>query len=360
MLLEDINLNEDFVASITRELFKNEKVVKESVKTDVYYKLFSHPKYSTEVVNFKQSYFIYGIFTRIASAISENNDELGKNYLLTLEAYLTTRAEDEIPDATEYHILGAALKVGSNEQKSKILADAVVMIVKSYPQYINKPNPNGSLPIEQVQKDSYLYKVLVNNGAVPPIPVGFWQGLLGKKQKYVEQENNILKLEKSEVSEVEVNKKEITSLANKFKSDFKELNKYTESELCDPVIKFKCENMYLKTMKLTQTMLHYNIKPTYEDSHFLSENLSKYLTKSLSSYLTLCKAAEDFTVLNDKNSNETKENKLNNAKKQCEEHIDLLTEQLVLISENAAMYVSENAQKELNVTGRVIKKSINK
>ena len=113
-------------------------------------------------------------------------------------------------------------------------------------------------------------------------------------------------------------------------------------------------------MKLTQTMLHYNIKPTYEDSHFLSENLSKYLTKSLSSYLTLCKAAEDFTVLNDKNSNETKENKLNNAKKQCEEHIDLLTEQLVLISENAAMYVSENAQKELNVTGRVIKKSINK
>ena len=61
-----------------------------------------------------------------------------------------------------------------------------------------------------------------------------------------------------------------------------------------------------------------------------------------------------------KNSNETKENKLNNAKKQCEEHIDLLTEQLVLISENAAMYVSENAQKELNVTGRVIKKSINK
>jgi hypothetical protein len=135
------------------------------------------------------------------------------------------------------------------------------------------------------------------------------------------------------------------------KNDFRTMQDYLLDELCDPSIKMKCENMFLKADKLSMVMEKNNLSSYGEELHFLSENFAKYLKNSLKAYIDLSHAAYAL---------ENNPKKLDEAKKLCMEHVNLLTEQLDLITSNISNGLSQDALIELKTSGKFLEDRFNK
>lgn len=370
-LLDDMSLKDTYIARIMNSLFSKYEVITQCYESDVYSKLFSHPNFDPYNMNLGQGYILYGLLSELGRSVNSeyintlntgNSDktkaiayskaeEVGRPYLKILKDFLTSYPSDEVPDSTNYNIIGAAVCV-ANDSKSefKILHNAANMIMHRYPVYLNKPNPNPNqtLPIMQVEKDSEVYRLLISNGAIAPeAETGFFRsiaGFLGRKNKPY-----IPTVEDTIVESRMPNSKLIT-LRNQMREDFKIMRGDLSNPLCDSVIKFKCENMFLRSEKLVMMMDKHSFNNSVEEIHFLGNNFSNYLKESLRTYIEVCQAVVDL------GSDDKLEKRLGEAKEKCLEQIDLLAEQLSLISENVYNEVEGNATRNQNIRGRFLQK----
>jgi hypothetical protein len=346
-LLDDMTLKANYISRIADSLFGNTQVIAKCCETDIYSKLFSHPSFDPQVINLGQGYFLYGILSELGKVANRSGEDAARPYFKILDSYIHSYPEDDVPEATNFHIVGAAVHVASKSE-SKTVTDAAGLILRRYNKYINKPNPFGTLPINQVEKDSPIYRILINHGAISPEPEpGFWGSMMSVfngKRKQAE----VMQQESMENARVVAPNSNLMALRNQMRDDFRVMRNYINNDLCDTNIKLKCENMFLKSERLVMMMEKHNVNQSYEDMHFLGKNFSNYLKESLSSYISVCQATVDLA------SEDKKTSKLMAAKKQCMEQVDLLAEQVALISQNIFNEVEGNAARNLNVRGRVL------
>lgn len=348
-ILDNMMLKSNYVNRMSESLLQNRPLLTKACDTDVYHRLFSHPGFDPNVVNLDQGHFLYGILSELGKEFQRSGEAAAKPLFKVLDAYIDSSTEDDIPVAVNFHIVGAAVHVAS-ELDSKIVTDAASLILKRYNKYVNKPNPFGQLPIMQVEKDSPVYRLLVNNGAIAPEPEqGIWNIMISvfkkkKNQEFVEDLNAATQSSQ----QASTNNSSLVSLRNKMRDDFRVMRNYTSHHLCDPTIKMRCENMFLKSDKLVMQMEKHGVNQAFEDMFFLGENFSKYLKESLRIYIEVCEATVDFT------HGATANAKLGEAKKKCMEQVELLSEQLSLITENIFNQVEDNAVRQMNARSRFL------
>jgi hypothetical protein len=367
VLLSDLTLKSTYVETIAQALVTNKKAVEKIVQTDVYDMLFAHPNFDDQSFNLGQIYLIYGFLSAINSAAVDKNEDLAKKYVKVLDSYLSNYPSPSVKDAAEYHIVGAAVFAASpgNTAKSKeagynaskAAIEAVSLIAKNFPQFINQPNPNGELPIMQIDKDSSLYTLLINNGAIPmepEKPKTFANSLMklisGKKE---EPTVNQAQLERAQLAAKETVKQNtqatpLSELRRKIREDLQNMQPLVKDPLCDLSIKLKCENMFLSADKLLMMMEKHKIKNAYEEMNFLSENFATYVQKTLTYYIQVCSATVDLA------HKQQQDEKLKNAKEECLRQIDLLMMQVNLFSDNIFRNVEMNAKTDLRVQGRFL------
>lgn len=177
------------------------------------------------------------------------------------------------------------------------------------------------------------------NGSV----LGVFKGKKEKKDVVIEQED-------TQMPQQETAQSSIGIIRIKMRNDFRTMKEYISNELCEPSIKMKCENMFLKADKLLTVMEKNNMSSYNEELHFLSENFSNYLKKSLKAYIDLAHATHE---LDDDQSRTLK------AKNLCMEHVNLLTEQLDLIINNISNGLAGNAMMELKARGKFLEDRFN-
>ncbi len=349
-MLQNQHLKQVYLEKIGNFLF-SPKNIEKLYQTDIYEKFFVHKSFDDQSFTLGQGYFLYGLLSKMGLAAKREGNTEARYYLRILDTYLNTLAADTIPDSPEFHIVGAAVhvaKIGDCQSTT----EACVLVMRRFARYINRPNPSGVLPISQVDKTSALFRILVNNGAIPPEPEPtFWSSVLnifkGKKDSRAEaqpsEELNVPLGPKSSIAVIRV----------KMRNDFRSMRTYLAHESCDPIIKMKCENMFLKADKLSAVMEKNHLVSFTDELHFLSENFSNYLMQSLKAYVDLV-----FTSTNlDEESQAAK--KVENAKKICMNHVDLLTEQLDLITNNISNGLSDGALSQLKVRSKFLEQRFN-
>lgn len=350
------SLRSTYIERIAQSLFAKPTVINKCAQTDVYALMFSHPNFNHQAVNLGQGYTLYGLLSRMGiSSKEESNQGLVRSYMKVLEAYVENHPDDNVPSSANFHIVGAAVHVAS---LSESLADACNLIMRRYQQYINQPNPSGKLPIQQVEKDTLLYRLMVNHGAIPPEPPqSFWNTvasyIIPGKKSSESHRDAVLRVaeEMSSKKSSESPKGSLKTLRQQMREDFREMKEYLKNDLCDPIIKFKCENMFLKADHLVMMMDRHSLKNSFEDMHFLGENFSNYLNTSLKKYIEACQAAYDFTAPPQKND---LQHKVNEAKNLCMQQVNLLTEQIELISHNTFTDANSEALKGLRVQSKFL------
>jgi DNA-binding transcriptional MerR regulator len=120
------------------------------------------------------------------------------------------------------------------------------------------------------------------------------------------------------------------------------------SRYCDSVIKIKCENMFLKADNLSIVMEQKKLVSFTNELHFLGQNFSRYLKQSLNAYVEINQISQK---LDDK---KTSEEKIEKTKNICMNHVNLLDEQLVLITNNINTLLSDSAFDQLKVRGKFL------
>lgn len=356
VLLDKESLKTSFVERIGSSLFANDEVIKACSQTDIYNKLFSHNNFDPNVFNLEQGHFLYGLLSKVGIAAGNPAREyMAKSYVKIVDAFLQSTKEDSIPPAITYHIVGAAVFVASESQHQASM-DCCTLILRRYPKYVNKPNPNGMMPIAQVAKDTPLYRLLINNGAITPDPEPtFWSGMLnmfGKKKKQDTAALRQIEEQQAQSTVTPAPDGSLQALRARMREDFRSMRQIISSDLCDPVIKMRCENMFLNSDNLVQKMEKHNIKNAYEDVHFLSQNFSSYLKQSLNSYMQVCEATVDFA------SQDKQEEKLKRAKDSCLEQINLLDQQLQLITDNIFSSVESSSLMSMRVRTKFLQEKI--
>lgn len=360
ILLEDLTLKNTSIERIANTIFKNNNTIELALKTDVLSKLFSHPSFDHKLINLGQNYFIYGLYAKIGTSLLDSNFEVAEMYNKVLTTYLDNTKDKEIPNSTNFHVLGAIVALNSYFQKNmgeqttkatKILLKSTERVLKSYPEYVNIKNPNGTYPIVSLKEHSPIYDLLIKNEAAP----------LKSRFTLLAIIKQLFGLYKPEVNEDMVrqffinrenfnkNKEKTQTLSEKLDNNFIEINQLAHDPMCDSVIQYKCDNIYLKAVHIATMIEKHDVKGVYEDIHFLTNNLAKYLHKSLSIYLQICNATVDFI-------GEDKQHiKLQNAKEQCIDQIDLLKSHLDAINENIFNTVEDSVKTDSRVHSRVLK-----
>ena len=372
IILDDLRLKEAIVDKIGSVLLVNRKAIEQCANSDVYEKLFSHNNFNPKTTDLQQNHLVYGLLSEIGKTSFAGDFNLAKHYYNMLNTFLHTYMshDDNIEDAPQYNVVGAAINVvekleshfKANEKdlsKAKIALDAATLIVRRYKHYINKPNPDGRLSIEISIKDSNAYRLLVNNGALTAEPEpGLFNALsrmMGGRKRELDKQREMI-IEKGREVATQVVKEvsgntSVNTLKNQMREDFRTMRGYIGNKLCDPSIKFKCENMFLKSEKLVNLMEKYNTDnsfKSFEDMIFLSKNFSEYLKESLKAYIAVCEATHDFS------DNDMKYEKLEVVRKKCLTQVDLLAEQVELINQNISAEAEGNALRNLNIQGRFL------
>jgi hypothetical protein len=349
-ILSNPYLKKPHIEKIGNFLF-NSKNVEKFYQSDIYEKFFTHRSFDEQIFTLGQGYFIYGLLAKIGITSKRDGSEVANYYVSILNSYLNTYEKDEVPDSPELHIVGAAVQV-AKVGNCKSATEACVLIMRRFGKYINRPNPSGLLPISQVEKESPLFRILVNNGAVPPEPEPtFWTSVFG----IFKNKTTLQYMPQQSATSVGISSKptSITSIRVKMRNDFRAMREYIANENCDAEIKMKCENMFLKADKLGLVMEKNNLSSFTDELHFLSENFSNYLKQSLKAYTDL--------VFTTKNLDEvsTASKKIDHAKKVCLNHVNLLFEQLDLISGNISNGLSDGALSQLKVRSKFLEQRFN-
>lgn len=359
-LLNDNNINKkiyNYIGKIILDdsaFFFNESNDK---KEDIYKAFFKNSLFDHAEYNFKQGYFLYGILSKIGihsmknEANSSYNQNTAQNYFNILKIYLEEAKDDLIPNTPEFNIIGAAIHV-YNTTESPIGLETAKLIIQNYKEYINTPNPSGKLSIELVSQDSPIYNMLIVNGAIPadPSPT-FWKSMFkifNKKEKNQIFQPNI-DVKKDSKENVRRNAESIADIRINMKNDFRSMKDLLSNELCDLKIKLKCENMFLKADKLAMIMEKNNLITFYDELFFLNENFSNYLRKSIDSYINT------MTTIKEISNEQLRNNKSEEAKSLCLEHIDLLKEQLEQMIDNISSNIADNSISDLKVRGKFLK-----
>lgn len=374
IVLDNLTLSANHLERISNSLFKDITAMEQSLQKGLFEKLFSHPNFNPLTVNLGQSHCLYGLLSKFGgSVLSRDSDahEYVKAYFKVLTAYTKTSIEDNIPDAESYHILGAALMVAkgcyeknTEKENEKYIYQMVSLILESYPQYLNKYNPNSNtLPINQTVKDSSVYQLLVQKGAVVVDSApSFWGSLgktFGKRSEYDNQMESLRRAqEMAEKNSSRIDFADTTPLSRirtDMRDSFRDMKELLSHELCDPSIKYKCETMFLQSERLLRMMEKHNIKDAVEDVLFLSQNFSKYLKKSLEVYIQVCNATVDFI---DPTKKELIERKLEKAKDNCLEQVNSLGLQVEAMSNNLLLNVESSARSAQSIQQRFLREKL--
>lgn len=370
IILDDLSLKETIVDKIGSVLLTNRKAIDQCANSVVYEKLFSHNNFNPKTTDLQQNHLIYGLLSEIGKTSFAGDYTLSKHYYNMLNTFLHTYVshDDNVEDAPQYNVVGAAINVVEKleshftaSQKdlsnAKVALDAATLIVRRYKQYLNKPNPDGRLTLELTVKDSNAYRLLVNNGALTAEPEpGFFNALtrmMGGKNREIDKQRAMIieRGRESVTKDVEnvTGNNSVNNLKNQMREDFRTMRGYIGHKLCDPSIKFKCENMFLKSERLVNLMEKYNVTKSFEDMIFLGKNFSEYLKESLKAYIAVCEATHDFSDTN------MKYEKLEIVRKKCLSQVDLLAEQVELINQNISAEAEGNALRNLNIQGRFLR-----
>lgn len=360
-LLNENNINKKIYNYIGKIIFDDSDFffnANTEKKDDVYKSFFKNNLFNHEEYNFNQGYFIYGVLSKIGIHTMKNNENSdyneskAKNYFNILRIYLDSAKNDLIPNTPEFNVVGAAIHVYSATESS-IGLETAKLIIQKYKEYINIPNPSGKLAIELVNKESPIYNLLIVNGAIPPEPTPtFWKSMFtifNKKEKNQIFQPNI---EDSNINKKIITKKNVESITDirlNMKNDFRLMKDLLSNDVCDFKIKLKCENMFLKADKLAMIMEKNNLITFYDELFFLNENFSNYLRKSVDSYINTMMTIKEIS------NKEVRDNKSEEAKNLCIEHIELLKEQLEQMIDNISSNLADNSIYDLKVRGKFLK-----
>lgn len=360
-LLNENNINKKIYNYIGKIIFDDSDFffnANTEKKDDVYKSFFKNNLFNHEEYNFNQGYFIYGVLSKIGIHTMKNNENSdyneskAKNYFNILRIYLDSAKNELIPNTPEFNVVGAAIHVYSATESS-IGLETAKLIIQKYKEYINIPNPSGKLAIELVNKESPIYNLLIVNGAIPPEPTPtFWKSMFtifNKKEKNQIFQPNI---EDSNINKKIITKKNVESITDirlNMKNDFRLMKDLLSNDVCDLKIKLKCENMFLKADKLAMIMEKNNLITFYDELFFLNENFSNYLRKSVDSYINTMMTIKEIS------NKEVRDNKSEEAKNLCIEHIELLKEQLDQMIDNISSNLADNSIYDLKVRGKFLK-----
>ena len=354
---EDLNLKT--FTQIGNILFSPKKINKFE-EIDIYDDFFKHPQFDPQQFNLSQRYFLFGFYALLGDIVNHyktyiQSPSLALNkineatlpFKSILKSYFKYHSDKDIGVSPDFHIVGAAVYITRAAQCSNLL-DLLSTLISNLPEYVNTPNPNGYYCLDMVSKNSTIYTILKEHGAVdrPKEHSSFKKFIM----------NNIFKIKTNSPISPSIIKeatqhthlqKDIkqTSTFNihkirlKMRSDLKEMRSYIATPECDPIIKIECENMFLKAEKIAQYIEKNKLTTCYDEFHFLNENFSTYLKASLHSYITVAKNKNEFIGIGDF----TKlEKKLYEAHEICMKHIKLLTEQTQLIANNLLLDSNES------------------
>jgi len=356
----NLNLTKPALKYISNIIFETEFMSKYH-NTDIYEKFFQQKEFSHEEINFGQRYFLYGMLANIGEFLkadmAHNNANQLERYFNVMHSFLKHSKVEEIPPAINYHIVGAAVEIASFYDET---LDILNLVLNKYQKYVNKPNPNGLLPIQQVAKNSTIYSVLIEHGAIS-IEEEEKNGFLSvfmkafkkkkKPNRLLEHIQEIHEKTQEKVPQVFAKKKEqdITILFNTIKEDFMEINKKISHENVDLEVKSESENLYFKTIGLIKTLENKNGSHNshYEEVHFLNQNFSNYLKKSVEKYV-------DLVEIYEKQTNKLTEEKMLNGRDLCLQQIKLLQKQVDIFIENILNNVTDEKIQGISVQKRFL------
>lgn len=332
ILLSNVNLKPSHIERIGLFLF-SESIPERLFRSDLYSNLFKHPSFDDHIFNLGQGYFLYGLLSKLGMISKKISHDAARPYVHILSDYLDSynKSVDNFPCSPEFNVVGAAVQV-AKICESQPAIDSLVMVLRKFPKHINTPNPNGLLPIQQVEVNSSIYQILLNNGAVKPEPISFWSNI---KSIFVKPKVNVLlnsqQLIESKASIIP----SVSNIRSKLRNDFLDIQSIINSPTFDLDIKIKCENMFLRSEKLAIIIEKHSLSSFSNEIHFLSENFSNYLLKSITTYNSIIQTGNS-------EQNET-------SKNICLGHIKLLQDQLDLIIDNVSSLLQDEALNELNI-----------
>lgn len=339
ILLKNTNLKAAHIERIGLYLF-SDGVPEQLYRTDIYVNFFKHPSFDDHLFNLGQGYFLYGILSKLGIIAKKISPESSKPYFHILSEYLSTLKDNNYPFSPEFHIVGAGVQV-AKVCESQPTTDALVLLLRKFKPYINSPNPNGILPINQVEKNSSLYQILLNNGATLPPRSSIFSFFTNAFSK--SSTSNAVASPVEYTKGIEEISLSAVNIRSKLKSDFVMIKDIIDSKGFDFEIKIKCENLFLRSEKLALIIEKHSLASFTNEIHFLSENLSNYLLKSINTYNNLSAIKEE-------------SDNIDKLKQICLSHINLLTEQLELIIDNVATTIEDDALNQLNIRTKFLEK----
>lgn len=355
-----LNLPKPALKYIGNILFESEFMSKYH-NTDIYEKFFQQKEFSHEDINLGQRYFLYGMLSSMGEFLkvspAHNESSQIERYFNVIQSFLKHSKVDDIPPAINYHIVGAAVEIASFYDET---IDILNLILNKYQKYVNKPNPNGLLPIQQIIKNSTVYSVLIEHGAISideEEKPSFFSTLFKafeknkKPNRLLEhiQEMNEKIYENMPNRIITTKEKDITQLFDKIKSDFMDINEFLSKDGVDLELKSESENLYFKTIGLVKTLENKSgtTASLYEEVHFLNQNFSNYLKKSIEKYVDLLKIYEN-------QNNKITEEKLDKGKSLCIEQIKILQKQVDVFIENILNNSTDEKLQSLNIQKRFL------
>lgn len=316
--------------------------------TQVYSALFNNPLFDHHIMNLGQGYFIYGLLSKLGVVSKKLGADYAKCYVHILDDYLSSIKDQYMPDSPDFHVVGAAVHVAQICHTQPTI-DALTLVVRKFPNYLNKKNPNGFLPLEQVQSSSSIYQILLNNGAKKEITTTSIWGYL--KSFFIKKEHAIDVETESMYPVVKNNSSSSISTYNvreQIRLDFNQIQQIIDVDGFDFELKILCENMFLLSDKLS-ILIENNPEIDFTtELHFLSQNFSNYLSKTLSTYVKFIK------------SNSYTPEQAENTKRIALKHINLITDQITLLTNNISSLLHDDTMNDLEIRTKFLESKFGK
>lgn len=278
-----------------------------------------------------------------------------------------------IPNAKDYHVLGAGLYVhqyikyrleqivpSRREEILKYKSQFVELIIDEFSDDVNWVNPNGTLPIQQVKPEEREYTMLLKHGALPvEEEPGVFGSLINRiTKKTINTVEKVIAMEAARRSQKERSrdrekrkdeiKDSFIKLRNILETKFQDMIVRSEKEKSPEMIKEVLNEFKQKSKKVVDLMIRQEHFELTDEVRWLRGNFISYTEEALSSYWKLIDVARNASV------GDEMERKITAATDRVLIALTNVQKQLNITIKNIASEIEYAASNDLNMGGRYI------
>lgn len=353
-LLKQENLNVFLINKIKTILMNNPKVRSEGVNREVFKSLFSHKNFIFDNEE-DRSIFFYSIINKMGNFMYYDKEKEANEYALIAQNYSACSVE-KLPVGKNNHALGAMISILveiSTEKEisnfsKELLIDCMKTFLSKEPELVNTKNPNGKYPVLMTE-NSDIYNFLLTNEAIPRNPN---TGVIN----FIKLFFNLYKpsVNESLIKDYFEKRKTISYVDNNdvlnasiLESKFSEiLNNLDSSKIDDELIE-KIKNIYTKSKDIAKRIDDNNVKNLHQEIHFLKNNTPDYIKRSIDIYVNTYELNKSFGEVSEAS-------KIEKAKKECLEQLEILNNSLDKINKNVYIYIQERIDLSAQVHNKVL------